>query len=73
LARLEVYLFVFVVLFQLITLPIEFGASHRALRVLKDNNILIGGELKGAEKVLRATALTYIAALFASVFSYCDW
>ena len=67
LAQVGVYLFTFVVLFQLITLPVEFDASNRALKVLQERNILIGGELKGATKVLRAAALTYVAALFASI------
>ena len=67
LAQVGVYLFTFVVLFQLITLPVEFDASNRALRVLKERNLLIGGELKGATKVLRAAALTYVAALFSSM------
>lgn len=67
LAQVGVYLFTFVVLFQLITLPVEFDASNRALRVLKERNLLIGGELKGATKVLRAAALTYVAALFSSI------
>lgn len=67
LAQVGVYLFTFVVLFQLITLPVEFDASSRALCVLKERNLLIGGELKGATKVLRAAALTYVAALFSSI------
>lgn len=67
LAQVGVYLFTFVVLFQLITLPVEFDASNRALRVLEEKKLLIGGELKGATKVLRAAALTYVAALFSSI------
>ena len=66
-ARIGVFLFSFVVLFQLITLPVEFNASNRALRVLEENKLLIGGELKGATKVLKAAALTYVAALFSSI------
>lgn len=67
LTQVGVYLFTFVVLFQLITLPVEFDASNRALRVLEERDLLIGGELKGATKVLRAAALTYVAALFSSI------
>ena len=67
LARIGVYLFTFVVLFQLITLPIELDASRRALTILEDSRLLIGGELKGATKVLRAAALTYVAALFSTI------
>ena len=67
LAELGVYLFSFVVLFQLITLPVEFDASRRALRILEEKNILAGEEMKGASKVLKAAALTYVAALFSSI------
>jgi Zn-dependent membrane protease YugP len=56
-----------VVFFQLITLPVEFNASSRALKVLEERKLLIGGELKGASKVLKAAALTYVAALFSSI------
>jgi len=66
-AQIGVLLFSFVVLFQLITLPVEFNASKRALSVLSERKLLIGGELKGAEKVLRAAALTYVASLFSSI------
>ena len=66
-AQVGVFLFTFVVFFQLITLPVEFNASKRALTVLESNNLLIGGELKGASKVLRAAALTYVASLFSSI------
>lgn len=67
LAKLGVILFSFVVLFQLITLPVEFNASSRALKILNNSNILVGDELKGAKKVLTAAALTYVAALFSSI------
>ena len=67
LAQIGVLMFSFVVLFQLITLPVEFNASRQALRILSDRNILAGEELKGAGKVLGAAALTYVAALANSV------
>ncbi len=67
LAQLGVFLFTFVVAFQLITLPVEFDASARALRILDQDNILEGDEHKGATKVLKAAALTYVAALFATI------
>lgn len=67
LAQVGVILFGFVIVFQLITLPVEFNASRRALRILSDNNLLVGSELSGAEKVLRAAALTYVASLFSSI------
>ena len=67
LARAGVFLFTFVVFFQLITLPVEFNASGRAMRILEETGMLSGAELSGAAKVLRAAALTYVAALFSSV------
>ena len=67
LARIGVIFFVAVVFFQLITLPVEFDASRRALRVLNENHILEYDELGDARKVLTAAALTYVAALFSSI------
>ena len=52
-----------VALFQLITLPVEFNASRRALNVIKENGFLVAEEYNGAKKVLTAAALTYVAAL----------
>lgn len=52
-----------VALFQLITLPVEFNASKRALQTIEANNFLDGDEYTGAKKVLTAAALTYVAAL----------
>lgn len=51
------------VIFSLLTLPVEFNASTRALTMLKDGRLLDSGELDGAKKVLSAAALTYVAAL----------
>lgn len=59
-------LFSFAVLFQLVTLPVEFNASKRALIALEDGGYLTQDELPGAKKVLRAAALTYVAAAIAS-------
>ena len=67
LARLGVFLFTFVVLFQLITLPVELDASGRALKILEERGILLPEEMDGAAKVLKAAALTYVAALFSSI------
>lgn len=67
LARFGVFLFSLVVLFQLITLPVELNASRRALDILEDGSMLAGEELDGASKVLKAAALTYVAALFSSI------
>lgn len=67
LAQLGVYLFTIVVLFQLVTLPVEFNASSRAIKILGSSQILTHEELGAAKKVLKAAALTYVAALFASI------
>lgn len=67
LAEVGVLLFLFVVIFQLITLPVEFNASNRAINILEYNNVLYGNELSCARKVLSAAALTYVAALFSSI------
>ncbi len=67
LAQFGIFMFTFVVAFQLITLPVEFDASARALRILNQDNILEGEEHRGATKVLKAAALTYVAALFATI------
>ena len=67
LAQLGVILFTAVVLFQLITLPVEFNASSRAIGVLDSRAILTREELDGATRVLKAAALTYVAALFSSI------
>ena len=67
LSQAGVILFTFVVFFQLITLPVEFNASHRALSILRNSNMLEDQELRGARKVLTAAALTYVAALFSSI------
>lgn len=55
------------VLFQLVTLPVEFNASNRAMRMLTDIGIIGSDEANSAGKVLRAAALTYVAAAAASI------
>ncbi|NLB21110.1 MAG: zinc metallopeptidase [Clostridium sp.] len=64
-----IILFSLVVLFQLITLPVEFNASSRALAVLGDTQILTMSEVPKAKKVLDAAALTYVAAAFSSIMT----
>ena len=61
-----ILLFSLTTLFQLITLPVEFNASHRALQTLENEQLLYDDELPGARKVLKAAALTYVAALLMS-------
>lgn len=63
LAQLGLYLFLAVALFQLITLPVEFDASRRALGFLQRMGFLAPKEMPAARKVLTAAALTYVAAL----------
>ena len=53
--------------FQLLTLPTEFNASNRAVAAIENSNLLMGDELSGAKKVLKAAALTYVAALAVSL------
>ncbi|WP_261851793.1 zinc metallopeptidase [Clostridium folliculivorans] len=62
-----ILLFSAVVVFQLITLPVEFNASSRALKILKSKNILYPDEVKGAQKVLGAAAMTYVAATLMAI------
>lgn len=62
-----IILFSLAVLFQLVTLPVEFDASSRALKILDSTGMLGSEELSGAKKVLTAAALTYVAALASSL------
>lgn len=64
-----ILLFSATVLFQLITLPVEFNASRRAMDTLRGQYLLDDDEAKGAGKVLRAAALTYVAAAVSSILS----
>lgn len=64
-----VILFAAVVVFQLVTLPIEFNASSRALKVIDETGMLYEEEQKGAKKVLTAAAMTYVASLLVSIMS----
>lgn len=64
-----IVLFSLTVLFQLVTLPVEFNASSRAMAVLGEYQILAMEELPKAKKVLDAAALTYVAAAFASIMT----
>jgi Zn-dependent membrane protease YugP len=62
-----IVLFAAVVLFQVVTLPVEFNASNRAIAVLQSKGILVGDEINGARKVLNAAALTYVAAVITAL------
>ncbi len=67
LANFGVILFGLVVLFQIITLPVEFNASNRALRTLESNSILSSDELAASKKVLSAAAMTYVASAVVAI------
>ncbi len=64
---LGIILFSFIFLFQLVTLPVEFNASRRALKILTENGMLDQGEIKGSKKVLTAAAMTYVAAMLSTL------
>lgn len=66
LVDLAIIMYAFAVLFQVVTLPVEFDASHRALTYMETTG-LPGGERAGASSVLRACALTYVAAALISI------
>ncbi len=67
LLTLGILFFSFSVAFTVITLPVEFNASARAIRLLEDYDFLDSDEIGGARKVLSAAAMTYVAAAFAAV------
>lgn len=69
LINIGILLFSLSVLFQLITLPVEFDASKRALAILGQTGILGEQELRGSKKVLSAAALTYVASAAAAILS----
>ncbi|EOS63511.1 zinc metallopeptidase [Oscillibacter sp. 1-3] len=61
-----ILLFSLTTLFQLVTLPVEFNASARAIQTIEGQGLLEGDEVSGAKRVLRAAAMTYVAALLMS-------
>lgn len=67
LAQLAIILFAVVVLFQLVTLPVEFDASRRAKQQLYTLGLVSSGEQQGVSKVLTAAAMTYVAAALAAL------
>ncbi len=67
LLTLGIILFSLAVVFQLVTLPVEFNASSRALKILESGHVLGDDELSAGKKVLGAAAMTYVASLAASV------
>ncbi|MCL1928807.1 MAG: zinc metallopeptidase [Treponema sp.] len=69
LLNIGIILFAGAVAFYLITLPVEFNASSRALAILAQNNVLDAEELRGVKKVLSAAAMTYVASALTAVMS----
>ena len=67
LVNIGIILFSLVVVFQLVTLPVEFNASRRAMAILDSSNMVTPEEGAGVRKVLTAAALTYVAALLTSL------
>jgi Zn-dependent membrane protease YugP len=67
LLNIGILLFCGVLVFHLVTLPVEFDASARALKLLSETGLLAGNEIGGAKAVLDAAALTYVAALVMTV------
>lgn len=65
--NLGILAFSFAVLFQIVTLPVEFNASRRAVRILGETGMLGPDELRGTRKVLSAAALTYVAGAAAGI------
>ena len=66
-AQIGIIFFSLAVVYQIVTLPVEFNASTRALSILKTRTFLYGDELKGAQKVLDAAAMTYVAATLMAI------
>ena len=67
LTNIGIIFFTVAVFYQIITLPVEFNASRRALKILESRNILYGNEVNGAKNVLSAAAITYVAAALMSI------
>ncbi len=69
LAIIGILLFSTVFIFQLVTLPVEFNASARALETIRNDAILSNEESEGAKRVLQAAAMTYVAAMIVSLMN----
>lgn len=67
LVQLALVVFALVVLFQVVTLPVEFNASRRAMASIRELGLVSGGEAVGARRTLTAAAMTYVAAALTSI------
>lgn len=70
LVSIGIFLFSFVLIFQIITLPVEFDASRRALKVLDESGMLVGVENDYAKDMLKSAALTYVAATLSTALQF---
>ncbi|MDR0496286.1 MAG: zinc metallopeptidase [Treponema sp.] len=70
LVNIGLVLFGAAVMFYIVTLPVEFNASARALAILQNSNMLSNEELKGVKKVLTAAAMTYVASALTAIMSF---
>jgi Zn-dependent membrane protease YugP len=70
LVNIGLLLFSASVIFSLITLPVEFNASHRAIKILRQTGTLDEEELRGTKKVLAAAAMTYVASALTAIASF---
>jgi hypothetical protein len=69
LVKIGIILFSAVVLFQIITLPVEFNASARAKKMLQEYGIVSSGDMQGVSAVLNAAAMTYVAAAASAIMT----
>lgn len=69
LINLGILAYCVIALFQIVTLPVEFNASSRAMKMMADYNLLYDEDLDGTKKVLNAAALTYVAALLGTIMT----
>lgn len=67
LVSIGLLLYALIAVFQFVTLPVEFNASRRAIKAIEENGLLYDDETDGARKVLRAAAMTYVAALIVTL------
>ena len=64
-----IFALILIMLFQLVTLPIEFNASSRAIVQLRSNGIIEDSEVASSKKMLQAAAFTYVAALISTILN----
>lgn len=67
---LGLILFSLVLIFQIVTLPVEFDASRRAIRVIEESGMLVSDEVSAARSMLKAAALTYVAATLSTALQF---